>query len=522
MKIANMMKVLLVFSIVVSMIIPSSYAYDKSTSMPLVPAPHSGPMSLEMTASVSVVDMQDDSVSLKIAFYLKIKGENDVELTFNTSQRFDYWLKGNDFSYHYADGKMFLQVITPVHVKAGETISLGSDTVTVPYGVYQLDAKLMAGKGIGISGIIDARKSILQKTKRPNFTPLTDVYRSFQIQADVKSYIITDGATVAIDFYVKNVGNSTLSVSGFHFDLDILGGHASYMAYTSQYDKDQYLHFISGGMLTLAPGEQVLVASFRWDQNANVRSGRASDVRPASIEKPQSYKMAVPMENRPDYYPTYIVILKNQPFQLKVDGLTIQVPSAKYHMAFPLYFEKEMKMTDIPKWLEKYVKDIYGFVVPASKDGIVWDAYATRNQVLWGVFMASGLEPISVVDRVFADVRPYYYMESVLQTLKDKGIVVGYPDGTVRLLRSVTRAESVVLMIRVLEKIYNFNFAMMKRPCRLFKDMTGNEWYAKYVCYGEWIGLVSGYPDGTFRGRNHVKVSELAKMLGVLYKTTSK
>jgi hypothetical protein len=136
--------------------------------------------------------------------------------------------------------------------------------------------------------------------------------------------------------------------------------------------------------------------------------------------------------------------------------------------------------------------------------------------------MASGLEPISVVDRVFADVRPYYYMESVLQTLKDKGIVVGYPDGTVRLLQSVTRAESVVLMIRVLEKIYNFNFDMMKRPCRLFKDMTGNEWYAKYVCYGEWIGLVSGYPDGTFRGRNHVKVSELAKMLGVLYKTTSK
>ena len=508
----NLIRAVLILTIVVSMVIPGAYAKQNAKPMPIIaPAPISAESQLEMMASVSVVDVKDGIVSLEIAFYLTNNGYKDVDLTFNTSQKFDYWITGDNFSYHYADGKAFLQVITPLHLKAGQTVKLGTDRVNVPYGTYELSAYLVGYRLVSVGGKLVLEESVLQDTYGAVFKSYEDIYNALQITASVKSYVVKEGDDiVAIDFYVKNTSSDEIVLSGFAFNLDILGGHASYMAYTSQYDKDQYLHFVADGTLTLAPGEEKLVASFRWDQNANVRSGQTAAVVP-------TYQDSMFAKGQIDYYPTYIVVLKNKPFTLSVGKFSVEVPATRYHMAFPLYIEKEVAIGDVPQWLEKYVKNIEGFIVPTSTKGIDFEAEASRNQVLWGVFMASGLNPVSVVDHVFADIKPYYYMESILQALKEKNIVKGYTDGTVRLLQPVTRAEATALMIRVLENVYDVKFDLMKRACHTFKDMTGNEWYAKYVCYAEWIGLVSGYPDGTFRGSDHIKVAEIAKMLGVMY-----
>lgn len=45
-----------------------------------------------------------------------------------------------------------------------------------------------------------------------------------------------------------------------------------------------------------------------------------------------------------------------------------------------------------------------------------------------------------------------------------------------------------------------------------FPDIT-DEWFAPYVCYAKTSGWVSGYPDGTFKPENNVNKAEAIKML---------
>jgi len=74
------------------------------------------------------------------------------------------------------------------------------------------------------------------------------------------------------------------------------------------------------------------------------------------------------------------------------------------------------------------------------------------------------------------------------------GVVKGYPDDTFRPDKGITRAELVTLLVRTM-------------PVRLaatvpysgFDDVSNKHWAAKYIAYGSHKGLITGYPDGTFK-----------------------
>ncbi len=46
-----------------------------------------------------------------------------------------------------------------------------------------------------------------------------------------------------------------------------------------------------------------------------------------------------------------------------------------------------------------------------------------------------------------------------------------------------------------------------------FSDV-GSEWFAPYVCYAKSQGIIGGYPDGTFRPGNQINFVESAKIIG--------
>jgi hypothetical protein len=74
------------------------------------------------------------------------------------------------------------------------------------------------------------------------------------------------------------------------------------------------------------------------------------------------------------------------------------------------------------------------------------------------------------------------------------GLVKGYPDNTFKPEKGITRAELVTLLVRTM-------------PVRLsedltysgFSDVSSKHWAAKYIAYGSFKKLVTGYPDGTFK-----------------------
>ena len=96
--------------------------------------------------------------------------------------------------------------------------------------------------------------------------------------------------------------------------------------------------------------------------------------------------------------------------------------------------------------------------------------------------------------------------EDAVNVLKELGVVSGYPDGSFKPAGIVTRGEMAKFVIAAL------GLEDYAAGTSGFSDMAGN-WSDKYVAYAVSLGIINGYPDGTFKPNNTVSYDEAAKML---------
>ncbi|WP_440116857.1 S-layer homology domain-containing protein [Paenibacillus sp. QZ-Y1] len=98
-----------------------------------------------------------------------------------------------------------------------------------------------------------------------------------------------------------------------------------------------------------------------------------------------------------------------------------------------------------------------------------------------------------------------------IQSLKEAGVMKGYPDGTIRPHQSITRAELVTLLYKIRP-----SSNQSASTTTSFKDIT-NQWYGADVIRAAKEGMVNGYPDGTFRPDQPVNRYEVAKILQLAF-----
>lgn len=98
--------------------------------------------------------------------------------------------------------------------------------------------------------------------------------------------------------------------------------------------------------------------------------------------------------------------------------------------------------------------------------------------------------------------------EEAVTALTALNVVAGYPDGTYKPAQTVTRAEMAKLIVTELGLE---EFA--KASTTSFKDMAGYDWAKGYVGYAVSLGVIKGYPDGTFKPGNTVSYDEAITMI---------
>jgi len=97
--------------------------------------------------------------------------------------------------------------------------------------------------------------------------------------------------------------------------------------------------------------------------------------------------------------------------------------------------------------------------------------------------------------------------EEAVNVLTQLDVVKGYPDGNFKPDNIVTRAEMAVIVISALGlKDYAVGTSS-------FSDMAGYDWAQGYVAYAQSLGIINGYPDGTFKPGKTVSYDEAATML---------
>lgn len=98
--------------------------------------------------------------------------------------------------------------------------------------------------------------------------------------------------------------------------------------------------------------------------------------------------------------------------------------------------------------------------------------------------------------------------EEAVTVLTDLGVIVGYEDGTFRPENTVTRAEAAIIIIKALG--LENSVGTQKSS---YSDMSGYGWAEGYIAFATQLGILSGYPDGTFKPGQTVSYNEMARIL---------
>jgi tripeptidyl-peptidase-2 len=109
-----------------------------------------------------------------------------------------------------------------------------------------------------------------------------------------------------------------------------------------------------------------------------------------------------------------------------------------------------------------------------------------------------------------SDVEGHWAWEDIA-LLQAKGIVGGYPDGTFRPERGVTRAEFACLVVAALGM--EDSAWALEKGSQLFRDVPLSHWANGYIQLAWELGVVSGYKDGNFRPEQVIRRDEISSML---------
>ncbi|MGM9568282.1 MAG: S-layer homology domain-containing protein, partial [Clostridia bacterium] len=91
----------------------------------------------------------------------------------------------------------------------------------------------------------------------------------------------------------------------------------------------------------------------------------------------------------------------------------------------------------------------------------------------------------------YSDVDASFWYNNAISTLTNAGVLSGYPDGTFRPDEPISRAEFASIAARFSKTVYNGRSS--------FSDVGGSHWASRFISLAEYLGWISGYPDGTFR-----------------------
>lgn len=138
-----------------------------------------------------------------------------------------------------------------------------------------------------------------------------------------------------------------------------------------------------------------------------------------------------------------------------------------------------------------------------------WYADATLKQAVTSVEMTSD-------KTVYAGWKGEY-VPPELNSGDHIAYVKGYDDGTVKPLNNLTRAETAMMLYRLLTDEHRAEIAATAND---FTDVSAKDWYNEAVSTMAKGGYITGYVDGTFGGGNNITRAEfiaiLVRFIGVV------
>jgi len=141
-------------------------------------------------------------------------------------------------------------------------------------------------------------------------------------------------------------------------------------------------------------------------------------------------------------------------------------------------------------------------LTPTKKDEVV---LKIKSGVLVGT--SKKIRSAEATENIFEDVSVNSPYALAISDLKSRGIINGNADGTFRPNSEINRAEFSKVLLNALGIVPKSAFG------KTFADVTRDAWFADFAETAAELGIIQGYPDGTFGAANSITRAELFTML---------
>ena len=157
------------------------------------------------------------------------------------------------------------------------------------------------------------------------------------------------------------------------------------------------------------------------------------------------------------------------------------------------------------------------------------DSYNTvlENETEWSNPIPANITPVTFHNTIDTGKDDYYPI--IIPTIigKDTGMlnktdhfayVIGYPDGTVHPNGQITRAEVATIFFRLLrDEVRDGAFT----TSNTYSDVAYGKWYNNPISTMSALGIITGYPDGTFKPNKPITRAEFAAIAARFDETQS-
>ena len=144
--------------------------------------------------------------------------------------------------------------------------------------------------------------------------------------------------------------------------------------------------------------------------------------------------------------------------------------------------------------------------VPTKKDGAVW-----QGTTYYARFSAQRRPSTPSTPAKPDETKPMLApIPEMLNGEDHYAYLLGYEDGTVRPNGSISRAEVATVLFRLLKDDVRMQNLTKDNA---YSDVSDTAWYAAAVSTLSKMGVISGYPDGTFRPNAPITRAEFAAMI---------
>lgn len=156
-------------------------------------------------------------------------------------------------------------------------------------------------------------------------------------------------------------------------------------------------------------------------------------------------------------------------------------------------------------WAEEYIEILKEEAVVNPSGGFRGGDSINRAEAVKMTVLASYVE-MEHMNPPFSDVSMNDWFSGYVATAYYLGWVGGYGDGSFRPNSFITRAEATKLFMNASQK------PIVSSPGNRFSDVSESDWFFPFISSAVEEGVVSGYPDGSYRPNTLITRNEFAKM----------